>query len=99
MSDLRLCRDWIAAYIRPCTHVNHMHGEASLLAMIAEDTHATVASDDLRCLMREAGYEPDNPVADEWEWRISSVPFRDRPKARIRGWMAASRSLRATRRG
>lgn len=97
MSDLRLCREWIASYVRPCGHVNHMHGEASLRAMILADTSINLTPSELRALMRDAGHEPANQFADEWEWHISSAPFRARPKARVGGWTAAARSLRATR--
>lgn len=93
-----VCRDWIASYIRPWCYVNHMHGEVGLRLMMQEDTNTKLTKDEFRDLMLEAGYEPANYSASEWEFRISSAPLRMRPKSRVAGWMPTSCQDRLTRR-
>ena len=96
-ADLVLCRQWITSYMRPSKYVNHMHGEVGLRLMMQADTGVSVSRGDFRALMAEAGFQPANQFASEWEFRISSAPLRKRPKARVGGWGAAMNADHATR--
>lgn len=93
LSETKACKQWIASYITPSRYINHMHGEIGLRMMMQDDTRVKVTKQEFRDLMLEAGYEPANIFASEWEFRISSKMLRQRPKSTYGGWMASNVDL------
>lgn len=76
-----------------------MHSSVGLRMMMEADTRQVVTDLEFKRLMVEEGFEPANRNDDPWEFRISSVPLRARPKAKVNGWLPSIKPLRPTRMG
>lgn len=83
----KLCREWIRSYMQPQKNVNHMHTSKSLCKMVEQDTGFKVSADQFTRWMEEEGFPPASHTPMGCEFRISSVPLRFRPKARVGGWL------------
>lgn len=57
--------------------------------MMQTDMNCEMTDRKFKSLMIDEGFEPVNRHEHEWEFRISSVPFRRRVKAKVGGWLAS----------
>lgn len=99
MRNLTACRAWIKTYMKPSKYVNHMHTSTELRLMMEDDTNEKVSDSEFKKLAMEAGFDPVNGAADEWEFSISPAPLRRRAKAKVVGWLPTKNYGRLTRMG
>ena len=97
--EQHLCQQWIVSYVQPSAYIDHMHSDEGLWRMMMVDTRVMLSRQQFRILMHEMGYDPVDRTAEQWEYKISKVPFRMRPKSTISGWTAAAHADNLSRRG
>lgn len=96
--ELRV-REWIRQNMVHGAMTDHFHTSRGLRIMVDEDTGVAVSEADFRALVVHEGFHPVNPLAREWEFKISKVPFRRRSEASVGGWLPSHAKYRATRLG
>lgn len=95
--DMRKCREWIANYVRPSEKINHIYTSLELWQLAVKDTNSNITHEQFKFLMRTAGYEPADVLAESCEYRISNAGLRRRPKARVGGWLPSLAGDKMTR--
>lgn len=93
----KILRLWIRRYMKATKNINHMYNSTGIRLMMENDTHIPCDDKLFKQLVRSEGIEPVNWLADEWEFRISSVPFRRRAGTKVSGWLARENKYRTKR--
>ena len=83
--------------MQPSRFIDHTHTSTGLRLMMEQDLHDTITDTEFKRLAIEGGVEPVDRHAKEWEFRISTAPFRRREKAKVVGWLPTRNDGRLTR--